>query len=379
MGPRDDDFEIDFFGDEPATREAASSASRVRLPRRGGSGPGVRRPAGPARNRTPLIRLVIAIAVLVAVFVVFGEVIQGCGTSKRDTYRNYMEDVAKIAHSSADDGAAIANALTTPGVKPASLAGTLDGIAEQERQNVAQAQRLDPPGPLRPENQQLIEALELRVSGVTGMASAVRQVTPKSTGDAATLAEQADRLTASDIIWSDLYQVPANAEMSKQHVRGVQTPESVFVANRTLVAESSLNGVVQRLKGASTGGTPTGPHGSALVSTKAQPGNQVLSQSSENTVTATPNLAFDVTIKDSGDSQEVGIKVTLTIQQNPPITKTLTVPIINPGQEKTLTFKDLGSPKFATKETINVDIAPVKGETKVDNNKGSYPVIFSLG
>jgi hypothetical protein len=35
--------------------------------------------------------------------------------------------------------------------------------------------------------------------------------------------------------------------------------------------------------------------------------------------------------------------------------------------------------KFATKENVLVDVAPVKGEVKVDNNKGSYPVIFSLG
>jgi hypothetical protein len=96
-------------------------------------------------------------------------------------------------------------------------------------------------------------------------------------------------------------------------------------------------------------------------------------------VTATTNLAFEVTVEDSGNSQEVGIKVTLTIQQNPAIVKTLTIPIINPGQQKSVTFRNLGQVKFATKENVNVDVAPVRGETKLDNNKGSYPVIFSLG
>jgi hypothetical protein len=380
MDPRDDDIEIDFFGDEPATREASAPTSRVRLPRRGGRGTGGRRPAGPSRGFTPLIRLVIAISALVAILVAFGLLLQSCAsTSKHDSYKNYMADVAKIAHSSQDDGAAVASALTTPGVKASSLAGTLSGIAEQERQNVAQARRLDPPGPLRPENEQLIEALLLRISGVNGMATAVRQVTSKSSGDAATLAQQADRLVASDVVWSDLYQALAKAEMAKQGVRDVQAPDSVFVANRQLVTESSLNGVVQRLKGASTGGNPTGLHGTNLVSTKAQPGNQELSQTSENTVTATTNLAFEVTIEDSGNFQEVGIKVTLTIQQNPAIVKTMTIPVINPGQQKSVTFKNLGQVKFATKENVLVDVAPVQGETKTDNNKASYPVIFSLG
>ena len=43
----------------------------------------------------------------------------------------------------------------------------------------------------------------------------------------------------------------------------------------------------------------------------------MLSETNENTVTASTDLAFDVTIHDGGDSQEVGIKVTLTIDKTP--------------------------------------------------------------
>jgi hypothetical protein len=379
VDPRDDDIEFDFF-DEPATTESQQPSSRVRLPRRGGRGTGMRRPPGPTRGLTPILRLLVAIAIIVALFVAFGLLIQSCAsTSKHDSYANYMDDVAKIAHGSQDDGAAVANALTTPGAKASTLAATLRGIADQERQNVAQAERLDPPGPLRPENQQLIEALQLRISGVDGIARTLAQVTSKSTGDAAVLAEQADRLLASDVVWSDLFKQPAIAEMAKQGVKGVAPPDSVFVANRQLVSESSMSLLVQRLRGASTGGQVTGLHGTNLVSVKAMPGNQTLSPSTENTVTATTDLAFVVTIEDSGDAQEVGIKVTLTIQQNPAIVRTLKIPVINPGQQKSVTFKNLGQVKFAQKEQLLVDVAPVPGETKTDNNKATYPVIFSLG
>jgi hypothetical protein len=383
MDPRDDDdIEFDFFEDEPATTEAQSVGPRVRLPRRGGDGPGARRPSGPPRNLTPLVRLLAAITVLIALFVVFGLAIQSCAsTSKHDTYATYMNDVAKIAHSSQDDGSAVANALTTAGVKASALSGTLSGIAEQERQNVAQAQKLDPPGPLRPENQQLIEALELRISGVQGLASAIGDLaSSKSTTDASALAEQADRLLASDIVWSDLFQAPAATEMRKQGVQGVAPPSSKFVANRQLVSETTMSGVIQRLKGATaSGGTTAGLHGTNLVSVKATPGNQVLAQSTDNTVNATTNLAFVVTIKDSGNFQEVDIPITLTIQQNPVIVRTKTIKVINPGQEKSVTFSGLGTVKFAQKETLLVDVKPVKGETHVDNNKASYSVIFSLG
>jgi hypothetical protein len=139
--------------------------------------------------------------------------------------------------------------------------------------------------------------------------------------------------------------------------------------------------VLQRLRGASTGtGTPTGIHGTNIVETKVMPGGHVLSPSSENTVTATTDLAFVVTVADSGDSQEVGIKVTLTIQKpQGAIVKTQTIDLINPGQSKSVTFKNLGQVPFAQKTTVLVDVAPVPGERNTDNNKASYPVIFSLG
>jgi hypothetical protein len=381
MDPDDDDIEFDFFEDEPATTEMQSTEPRVRLTRRSGDGTGTRRPSGPPRNLTPLVRLLAAIVVLVALFVVFGLAIQSCAsTSKHDTYAGYMSNVAKIAHSSQDDGSAVANALTTAGVKATALSSTLSGIAEQERQNVAQAQKLDPPGPLRPENQQLIEALELRISGVQGLASAIGQLgSSSSTTDASALSEQADRLLASDIVWSDLFQAPAATEMSKQGVKGVEPPASKFVANRQLVSETTMSGVIQRLKGTTTGGGKvSGLHGTNLVSVKATPGDHVLSTSGDNTVTAGTNLAFVVTIEDSGNFQEVDIPITLTVQQSPAIVRTKTIRVINPGQQKSVTFTNFPGLKFAQKETLLVDVKPVKGEARVDNNKGSYTVFFSL-
>jgi hypothetical protein len=384
MDPRDDDIDFDFFEDEPATTEAQST-SRVRLPRRGGRGTGMRRPAGPPHGMTPLLRLLAAIVVLVALFVIFGLLIQSCAsTSKHDAYASYMSDAAKIAHSSQDDGAAVANALTTAGAKATAIAANLTGIADQERQNVAQAQKLDPPGPLRPENQQLIEALQLRISGVRGLARSLAQLAAsKKTLDAAVLSEQADRLLASDVVWQDLFKAPAAAEMAKRGVKGVAPPDSKFVANRQLVTEASMTLLIQRLQGATTGGKPTGVHGTNLVSVVAQPGDQQLSTASDNTVTATTDLKFEVTVEDSGDAQEVGIKVTLTLQKDTggtPVVQTQKIDVINPQQKKVVTFAGINvSGFFAVKSHLRIDVSPVPGEVKTENNTASYPVIFSLG
>jgi hypothetical protein len=379
MDPRDDDIEFDFFDDEPPTTEA-QSASRVRLPRRGGRGG--RPTAGPPHGLTPALRLLALVAILVALFVFFGLVIQSCAsTSKHDSYQRYMGKVATIAHSSEDDGTAVARALTTPGSKINDLVSNLRGIAEQERQNVASAERLNPPGRLRDENGHLVEALQLRVSGVQGLADTFeRTASSKSSGDAALLTEQANRLLASDVVWDDFFQAPSVAVMKQQGVSGVVPPGSKFVSSADLVNERSMALVLERLRGASTGGKPTGVRGTNLVSTKAQPGGQTLSTQTENTVTATPNLAFVVTIHDGGDSQEVGIKVTLTIAKpGGAIVKTQTLAVINPGQDKDVTFTDLGGVPFARKTTVDIAVAPVPSEADPSNNRASYPVIFSLG
>ena len=64
-------------------------------------------------------------------------------------------------------------------------------------------------------------------------------------------------------------------------------PDSNFVANRDLTTERSMALLLTRLKGATTGGTPTGIHGTNIVDVKVLPGGQVLSETTENTITAT--------------------------------------------------------------------------------------------
>jgi hypothetical protein len=164
-----DDIEFDFFEDEPATAEAPSP--RVRLPRRpvrprrGG--------VGPPRGAAPLLRLLLLVAFVVFLVLVFALLIQSCASaSKHDSYTHYMDRVGKLAAQSTSNGKSLAAVLTTPALTVTQIETRLRGIADQEQQNVAAAEGLNPPGPLRDENQHLVEALELRVSGVQGLATA---------------------------------------------------------------------------------------------------------------------------------------------------------------------------------------------------------------
>jgi len=196
------------------------------------------------------------------------------------------------------------------------------------------------------------------------------------------LAGQAERLVSGDVVWDDLFKDPAIEELRRQGITGVAVPDSSFISNPDYASTRFWEAILQRLQGSATSGGTTGGglHGTGLISTKALPGNQELASDTENTVTATTDLGFAVTIEDTGDSQEVQVKVTLTIQQTPtPIVQTKTIDLINPGEQKTVTFHNLGQVQFATRTTVKVDVQPVPSESNTSNNSAQYPVIFSLG
>jgi hypothetical protein len=381
MSTRDSDIDFDFFDDEPETEEAPQ---RRRIPRVGQPGGGPRRPVRPPGDFIPLLRLagLIAFAILIIVLLVFW--IRSCqGASKRHRYQSYMSKVSTLAHDSQQNGRALNDLLTTPGEKLTDLENKLDGYAQQEAQGVSQADAIAPPGPLRSEHQHLVEALQLRVSGLRGLADAFRRTaTSKDSAVAgAQLAAQAQRLVASDVVWDDLFKDPTRLELKRQGITGVNVPGSNFVQNPDLASTHSMVPVFQRLHGASTGGNPGGLHGTGLVGVKAMPQNITLSTSTQSKIIATTDLAFEVTVQDTGDSQEVHIPVKLTIskRQGSAIVKTQTIDLINAGEQKTLTFTNIGQPDFAEQSTVKVEVAAVPGEHTVSNNSATYPVIFSLG
>jgi hypothetical protein len=393
MTEHDTDLDFDFFDDDqPSPSRPADDDTQIgREPppaeRRGGGG---RRPSGgrPPVGMTPLLRLagLIAFGILIVVLLVFW--VSSCqDAGKKNSYKNYYEKVGVVANDSAQVGRELNAALTTQGIKFSDLEQKIDGLAQREQQNVAALRSIHPPGPLRVQHQAALESLGFRVSGLRGLADGFTQASrsPKNvTSNALKLLQPpASRLVTSDVVWSDLFQAPAQGNggvLERQGITGVAVPGSKVVPSPDYGSSSYWEAILQRLQGAATtGGTSGGLHGTGVVKTVALPSNQELSESTENTVTATSDLGFAVTVEDTGDSQEVQIKVTLTIQQQNPIVQTKTIDLINPGEQKQVVFRNLGVITFATKTQVKVDVAPVPQEKNVDNNSKVYQVIFSLG
>jgi hypothetical protein len=381
---RDTDIEFDFF-DEPETEEATE---RVRSPRRPPPR-GPRRPVRPPAGLIPMLRLagLIAFLILAVVLLVVG--IRSCSSSgKHDRYANYVTAVRQVAAASTGIGRQLNQALSATGTKESQLEAKLRGLAAQQQQIVAQARNIDPPGPLRIEQDHLIEVMQLRASALSRLADAFRQTATAKNASAAgqLIAAQARLLVASDVNYDFYFREPTQQELLHQDIRDVGgVPDSNIFPNADLASSQAMMTIWQRVHGAATGGnTAGGKHGSALGSVKALPDGKALvagASASDNQITASTDLAFQVTVEDSGDFQEFNVGVTLTIQKSPkPIILRKKIPVINAGETKTVTFTNIDiNGLFGLPTTIKVDIEPVPGETTTTNNSAEYRVIFSLG
>jgi hypothetical protein len=385
----DDDIEFDFF-DEPETVEATQRGRR--LPRRdrsgdGGSGSGPRRPAMRApTGLIPLARLVGLIAIAIAIVVALVFWVGACqGQSKHDDYASYAAKVKTIAASSSALGQEFANKLIAPGLKIGDLEQSLQQYAQQEQQAYDQAQQISPPGPLRQIHQQLVDSLELRARGLASLGDALSQTaSSKDAGASAQkLADRAALLTASDVVWDELYLAPAKQQLATLGITGVLIPESHFVSNAELLSVRSLTILFNNLhSGAAPAGKASGKHGDGLVSVKVLPQATVLSSSTAPTVKVSADLSFVVTVEDSGDFQEVNVPVTLTINAGgKPIVSRKSIQLIQPAQQQTVSFGNFNLPPtaFGAKATVKVEVAPVPGEINTANNTASYTVFFTLG
>lgn len=377
MSSYDDDNGLDFF-EEPETLEAPRRQRRPRTQR--GTGP--RRPAPPPPGTVALARLAGLVAL--AIVIVVGLVFWIGGSSTHDGYASYLRSMRPVAQASALPGQRLASELGSASLTLQSLQTKLSQWSQQEQQAYTTAARLRPPGSLQAAHQEALAAIELRAVGLADLAAALgRDASRPAAAAGADLAAQAQLLTASDIVWKELFHTPATQQAKAHDVTGVIVPPSTFVTNPELVSAGSFTIVFSRLS-TTTGGKVTGLHGSALVSTQATGGGQTvtLSTTTPATVNVSADLTIEVTLVDSGNYPEVKIPVELAVVAGGQtvFTEKRTVLQILAKQQQTVSFTNIQLPAAAFGRTSNltVSIGRVPGETRLDNNRATYPVFFSL-
>ncbi len=385
----DDDNEVRLFEEPPrrpprARQRGTQRRSQLGGPQRSGS----RRP-GSAASSNSAARLAGLIGI--AILIVFGFVllIGSCSGQSNGDYAAYINAMRPLAQDSASVGQKFATELGTSGLTMETFQSDLTSWSQQETNDYIAAQRLVPPGLLQSAHAEALATFQLRATSLYSIASALKIASEKHDSSAvagAALASYAQLLTASDVVWEQLYKLAATQILSDRNVGNVIVPASQIVTNPDIVSAHSLAIAYARVGTPTTsGGHISGVHGSALISTTAvQSGTPTqLSTTTSTTVSAsTSSLVIDVVIEDSGNYPEVNVPVTLTVKVGGKsvYTTTQTVAEIAPHAQATVAFSNLQLPAsaFGNNASISVNITKVRGEAKLDNNAATYPVLFQL-
>jgi hypothetical protein len=336
-----------------------------------------------------MIRRAVAIGVGVLILVLLVIAIHSCSSSQhKNSIKDYTRSVAQIAQESAQQvGGGFFQLLGQGTGQAQDLQSAISSFRVQADQQLRQANGLDVPDDMRGAQQNLLITLEMRRDGLEYIASQIRSALGDS-GDVADraingIAGQMQVFLASDVIYETRVAPFIRSALNENEIGGQEIRPSRFLPSQSWLSPQTIATVLdqQLTSGGKTSGQPTGPglHGTGLQSTAygdvtLQPGTTV------NHLTYTPGQDFVVTFTNQGDNDEFDIKVTVRIQAGAQQT-TLTTTVAKVAQGETaeahLTLNK--TPPLDSAATIKVQVAPVPGEKKTDNNRSEYPAIFARG
>ena len=372
---------MSFFDEDDEPRQT----TRPPRPRRASTAGGTA-----ADSRTLLVRRLVALGLGALVLVLLAVAINSCRESQnRNSLKDYNRKVAAIGTESQQTGGEFFKLFNqTGGQSPQDLQTAVSGYRVQAEQQLKQAQGLDVPGAMNGAQQSLLISLQLRHDGLDYIAQRIRTALGDSGPAVDTainqIAGQMQAFDASDVLYSARVVPLIRRALDDNEVGGQSTPRSRFLPD---VAWMSPQFVAQKLDqqltsgGGRRPGQPTGPglHGTALQSTAY--GSVTLSTTTSNRLTYQPSQPFVVTFVNGGQNDEFDVKVTLRISAGSarPITLTRTVPAIKQGATATANLALDRTPPIGAAATIQVEIAPVPGEKRTDNNKATYEALFQRG
>jgi hypothetical protein len=170
------------------------------------------------------------ILVLVGILTLLG------GTDYASSDRAYFKSLGVPAADSQSIGRTFERDLARAGPTRSSLVEEVAGLLRRQQADDTALESLSSPPLLRDEQTQAVTAFLLRMSGLSGFLTGLRD--PKES--AAALSSQGARLLTSDVLWQTFFQVPAAAELQRERVTGLTPPGSSFLSNGDVVSSESL-------------------------------------------------------------------------------------------------------------------------------------------
>jgi hypothetical protein len=323
----------------------------------------------------------VAAAVLVLVLLIVG--IKGClNARKHSAIKNYVQDVSGLTQQSDQQGKQLFTLLSGPGGRDqaVNIQNSLNGFRVQSAQLVDHSHDLHPPDELKDAQRSLVETLTFRRDGLAGVADAL----PSALGDQERR-QGTDRVTAqmqafltSDVIYTQRFLRSLVGVLKDESLAGdVRIPRSQFVPDIQWLQPSFVSERVSGIR-SGRGGKAAAPglHGDGLGTVAL--GGQSLTSGASTTIRLAAGLKLDVQVVNQGQSTETDVPVRVTLGRGAGAIKAeSSLGSIAAGETKAVTIPITGRPPTGQSVPISVEVVPVPGEKKTDNNKQTFSAIFT--
>lgn len=335
-----------------------------------------------------MTRRLVAIGGVVLVILAFGLLLKSCvDTQRRNGLKDYNDQVNRLGTESTSNVAqALDVLLNANGDDALAQAQNLNDLAADGDTFTVRARELSTPGGLEAATQNVATALSLRHGAVERIADEIGKArgTSATEQEAATqqIAGQMTALLASDVLWQARVTPFIKDKFKDDDLNSESITPSVVLKDAAWTNTATVANRIGGVAPDEAGDDPSkeiapGTHGHGLsavtINGKALVAGgvtNVANPSGTNVVVTIENQGEndeeDVTVAVSGTSQSTNKSVfnqTKKLASSLKGTKTpVTIPIT-----KTVT----GSVK------VTVEVKKVGGEENVENNKGTYNVIFT--
>jgi hypothetical protein len=373
---------LSFFdeGDEPT--RARPRAARPRRPATEGRGP------APPDRQTARTRQAVGLGALIilAILIVLG--VKGCVDSRKDNaLKDYNRNVTAVIDDSDNTvGKPFFARLAAGARNTQDLQVQINQLRLAAEDDVKRAKSFSVPGDMQAAQRNLELVLNLRAEGLQKIADQIpsalgRGQTSENAIDA--IAAEMQAFLASDVVYQSRVPPLIKDALNKNDITGQTIASSQFMRSVTWLSPDTVASALGRSTSGGTSGTSgkiaPGLHGHSLDATLI--GTVQLRPEAPgvtNRVAAGTNPAVTVKFTNGGVNNEQQVKVTITLRGGPrTITQTKTIAQTTAGQQSTVNIPLGQAPPIGPATTLTVTVAKVPGETKVDNNRASYTIIWS--
>ena len=298
--------------------------------------------------------------------------------------KDYVQDVDALGQESSQQGKALFQVLSARGGRDRAV--DIENALNQLRTGSAalldRGRDLDVPDDAASAQRYLVESLEFRRDALASVADAL----PTALGDQERregtdrVAAQMQAFLASDVIYSQRFVPSVSTSLRDKDLQGeVRVPRSQFLPDIEWLEPGFVADRVSSIRTGRGGGderAKPGLHGNGIGSVTL--GGQELGAGGSATVKLSDDLSFEVQVANQGENTETDVNVQVRVGKGDEAIE-LEEPLdsIGAGETKTVTIPFSEQPPTGRNVPIEVEVEPVPGEDKTDNNKQSYSAIFT--